>query len=281
MATTLPKFPLTRAFCVGHVPPVFQPGLPFTMLTPRPLGLPGEMVLPDERHSAPGLHGAVLAEYAQLFSLHDLIEAGDLVVDRLYLFQYRKFIGLRTGGVAANAPWLRIAPPADAAALMPSLEALQALPQAAVVGSMFGLGASVAQNYAQVHVIDDLVTFAACLGAAGMDPGAVRQFAAFQGLVPSPALCLVNTPLFLRQMRVLRAAWGEYTRHAASAHTARTGYQMRVGGYLLERLHSHLLCRAVMEGTTEGEIGIGHRFVVMDPTGAVPAKAPSLEEVPA
>ncbi len=274
MAATPPRL---RAFCVGHVPPVFQPSLPYTMLTPRPLGLPGELVLPDERHSRQGLSGAVLAEYSQLFSLQDLIEAGDVVADRLYLFQYRKFIGLRSGGQPANAPWLRIAAPAEAVALMPGVEELQALPQAAVVGSIFGLGCSVAQNYAQVHIVDDLVTFAACLGAAGFDPGAVRQFVAFQGLVPSPALCLVDTPLFLQQLRVLRRAWDEYARHAASAHVARQGYQMRVGGYLLERLHSHLLCRAVMDGSTQGEIGIGQRFVVLDPAGAVPAKAPSLE----
>lgn len=263
--------PSVHAFCIGHVPPVFQPELPYTMLTPRPLGLAGEWVLPDERHSSPGLQGAVLAEYSQLFSLQDLIEAGQVQAERLYLFQYRKFIGLRPGGLAATAPWLRIAPPAQAPQLLPSLAELQALPYPVVTGSMFSLGGSVAQNYAHVHVVDDIVAFAACLGAAGLGVAAVRQFAGFQGLLPSPALCLVDTPLFLQHMRVLRAAWRAY---ADQAHVARQGYQMRVGGYLLERLHSFLLCRWVQQG---GQLGLGHRFVVLDPSGATPAKAPSLE----
>lgn len=260
-----------RAFCIGHVPPVFAPGLPYTMLTPRPLGLPGEILLPDERQALPGVRGAVLAEYSQLFSLQDLLEAGDITAQRLYLFQYRKFIGLRPGGLPATAPWVRIAPPLQAAALMPTLAELADLPYPVVTGSMLPLGGSVAQNYAHVHVIDDLVTFAAGLPAADFSPPEVRAFASFQGLLPSPALCLIEVPMFLQQMRVLRAAWRAF---AAGAHVPREGYQMRVGGYLLERLHSHLLCRWVQQG---GRLGLGHRYVVMDPSGATPAKAPSLE----
>jgi hypothetical protein len=261
-----------RAYCIGHVPPVFTPTLPFTMLTPRPLGVRGEIVLADQRFGL-GIQGAALAEYSQLFGLQDLLEAGDLVADRLYLFQYRKFIGLREGGLPATAPWLRIAPPAQTRSLMPTEAELHAVSMPVVVGSMFALGSSVAQNYALVHVVDDLVTFAACLPAAGFEPAAVRRFASFQGLLPSPALCLVDTPLFLAHMRTLRAAWAEYTRGGADVR--REGYQMRVAGYLLERLHSHLLCQGLADGT-QPHVGLGHRYVVMDPAApAVPSKAPS------
>ena len=249
-----------RAFCIGHVRPVFEPTLPYTMLAPKALGLAGEIVIEDTRYGHGG-DGAELAEYSQLFGLVDMIEAGDITADRLYLFQYRKVIGFRAGGLQATAPWVRIAPPAECAALMPTLDELQAAPHPVVVGSMFPLGGSVAKNYAMVHVIDDLVAFAGCLHAAGMDAAEVRRFASFQGLLPSPALCLVDTPVFLRQMRVLRAAWDEYARHA---RVAREGYQRRVAGYLLERLHSHLLCQGVMDGS-QGSIGIGHRYVVLDP----------------
>lgn len=263
--------PTVRAFCVGHVKPAFEPTLPFTMLTPRPLGLPGEVVLADSRFG-PGIRGAALAEYSQLFGLQDLLEAGDLVADRLYLFQYRKFIGLRAGGLPATSPWVRIAPPAEASSLMPSAAELHAVTMPVVVGSMFGLGSSVAQNYALVHVIDDLVTFAACLPAAGFDAAAVRRFAAFRGLLPSPALCLVDTPVFLAHMRALRSAWAEYTR---GADVPREGYQMRSAGYLLERLHSHLLCQGIADGS-QPSVGLGHRYVVMDPAApAAQAKAPS------
>ncbi len=259
--------PAVRAFCIGHVAPVFEPGLPYTALTPRALGLPGEWVLPDERW---GEGGRELAEYAQLFALAERVGAGDVAADRLYLFQYRKFIGLREGGQPANAPWVRIAAPAEAAALMPTPDELQQVPHPVLVGPLFKPGGSVAQNYALVHVIDDLVAFAACLPAAGIAPAEVRQFASLQALLPSPTLTLVDAGLFVEHMAVLRKAWQVY---AEQARVARSGYQMRVAGYLLERLHSHLLCRGLLHGQT-ASVGLGHRYVVQDPQR--PAKAPSI-----
>ncbi len=247
-----------RAFCIGHVGPAFVPPIPYTMLCPRPLGLPGEIVIDDGRFG-PEMDGAALAEYSQLFGLQDLLEAGDVVADRLYLFQYRKFIGLRDGGMPATAPWVRVARPDEATALFPALQQLQAMQQAVMVGSVFKLGCSLAQNYALVHVVDDFVSFAACLQQGGLQPASIRQFASFQGLIPSPALCLVDTPQFLRQMRVLRSVWTEFARHYA---VPREGYQRRVAGYLLERLHSHLLCQGLLDGSLPS-VGIGHRFVVL------------------
>ena len=114
-----------RSFCIGHLPPRFAPALPYTMLCPEPLGVPGELVIDDQRFG-PGYDGATLAEYSQLFGLQDLIEAGDLVADRLYLFQYRKFIGLRLGGAPATAPWVRVLQPAEAQSLFPTAEQLLA-----------------------------------------------------------------------------------------------------------------------------------------------------------
>lgn len=249
-----------RAFCIGHLPPRFAPALDYTMLCPQPLGVPGELVIADRRFGA-GLDGATLAEYSQLFGLQDLIEAGDVVADRLYLFQYRKFIGLQLGGAPATAPWVRVLQPAEAQTLFPTAQQLLAVTQPVLVGSMQPLGGSIAQHYALVHVIDDLVVFAACLADAGLDAAQVRRFTSFQGLIPSPALCFVDTPLFLRHMRVLRAAWTTFAKHGA---VAREGYQRRVAGYLLERLHSHLLCQALLDGT-QPDVGIGHRYVVLDP----------------
>lgn len=277
---------IVRAFCIGHLRPAFEAPLPYTMLVPRALGIAGECVIADQRFGA-GIDGAELAEYSQLFALQDLLEAGDLVADRLYLFQYRKFIGFRTGGSPATAPWLRIATPAEAPALMPTMAQLEAAPYAAVVGSMYGLGSSVAANYALVHVIDDLVAFAGCMGQAGFGAAEIRRFASFQGLLPSPALTLVEVPLFLRHMRRLRQVWTVYAREAA---VAREGYQRRVAGYLLERLHSHLLCQGLMagdggddapseSGAASLSIGLGHRFAVLEPVPAAAASDALTEDV--
>jgi hypothetical protein len=247
-------------FCIGHAPPVFLPPQPYTMLCPAPLGLPGERVLPDDRFG-PDLDGAVLAEYSQLFGLAELLAAGDIAADRLYLFQYRKFLGLKPGGGEANAPWLRVLRPDAAALHFPLVEELAALPQPVVVGPLQALSGSVAANYAEVHVVDDFALFTAALGAAGWAPASIRRFVTQPGLIPSPTLTLVDAGLFVQQMGVLRAAWQRFQRELA---LPREGYQRRVAGYLLERLHGHLLCEGVRDGS-QPEVGVGHRFVVLEP----------------
>lgn len=258
-----------RAFCIGHLGPAFTPPIPYTLLCPRPLGTPGEIVIDDDRFGS-GVDGPSLAEYSQLFGLQDLIEAGDVVAERLYLFQYRKFLGLRPGGGAANAPWLRVLRPDNAAPFFPRLVELQAQLQPIVVGGLQDMGTSVAANYAEVHAAADFAAFCACLAADGMPLAEVRRFASLHGFVPSPALCLVDTPLFLQHMARLRRTWSLFARHCA---VPRAGYQRRVAGYLLERLHSHLLLQGLHDGS-QPHVGTAHRFVVLEPEAPV-APAPA------
>lgn len=258
------------AFCIGHQPPCFLPPLRYTMLCPAPLGLPGERVMADER-LGPGVDGGALAEYSQLFGLADLLQSGEVVADRLYLFQYRKFLGLRPGGGATNAPWLRVLRPDSAALFFPTPDELLSLQQPMVVGALQGLGTSVAANYAEAHVVDDLATFTACLAADGMPLAEVRRFASLHGFIPSPALCLVSTALFLQHMAVLQRVWRLFAQHCA---VPRQGYQRRVAGYLLERLHSHLLLQGLHDGS-QPDVGTAHRFVVLEPeTPALPGGMP-------
>ncbi len=264
----MPHASRLAAFCIGHQPPCFVSPLPYTMLCPSPLGLPGERVIADQRFG-PGVDGGALAEYSQLFGLADLLQAGDVVADRLYLFQYRKFLGLRPGGGPSNAPWLRVLRPDNAALFVPTPEELLALPQPVVVGELQGLGASVAANYAEAHVADDFACFTACLAADGMPLAEVKRLASLQGFIPSPALCLVDTPLFLQHMAVLQRVWRLFTSHCAAP---RQGYQRRVAGYLLERLHSHLLLQGLHDGS-QPQVGTAQRYVVLQPEQPVPAAA--------
>lgn len=249
-----------RAFCIGHEAPRFVPPLPYTMLCPAPLGLPGEYVMPDDRFG-PGVDGGALAEYSQLFGLAERLEAGDVVADRLYLFQYRKFLGLRPGGGPTNAPWLRVLRPYNAAAHFPTPGELLDVPQRVVVGALQPIGASVAANYAEAHVVDDFAAFTACLAADGMPLAQVRRFCALQGFIPSPALCLMDAALFIQHMTALRRVWRLFQAHCA---VARAGYQRRAAGYLLERLHSHLLLQGLHDGS-QPDVGVAHRFVVLEP----------------
>jgi hypothetical protein len=252
--------PIIQSYCIGHTPPVFTPPVPFTMLCPKALGTASEIVIDDHRFGE-HIDGSSLAEYSQLFVLAKMIEAGDIAVDKLFLFQYRKFLSpLPDAGVPANAPWTRVLRTGNAAAAFPSLGTLQELPSRLIVGSLQDLGNSISGNYALAHVIEDLVMFsAACATTGQVSQADVRSLATLHGIIPSPALCYTDAALFVRTMGILEAVWNEFSTHY---HVKREGYQRRVAGYLLERLHSVLLCKWLMDGS-EPDIHLWQRYVVL------------------
>jgi hypothetical protein len=248
-----------RAFCVGHTLPVFAPPIPYTMLCPTPLGIANEIVVDDGRFGV-SVDGTSLAEYSQLFGLHDMLMAGDVVADDLLLFQYRKFISPTFGGVESTSPWVRVLAPEAAPPIFPSLVQLNEHRARLAVGSVFDFGESISANYARVHVIDDLVLFgAACAQSGELSASDMRAFATMRGIIPSPAVCYLQVDLFVKLMNILRKVWESYY---LSYQIQRDGYQRRVAGYLLERLHSSLLCKWLMDGT-EPDIKIWQRYVVI------------------
>jgi hypothetical protein len=252
--------PIIQSFCVGHTTPMFNPSVDYTMLTPKPLGTGREIVIEDQRFGE-HIDGSSLAEYSQLFMLAQMIESGDITADKLFLFQYRKFLSpVKDAGVPANAPWVRVLRPNEAVAAFPTLELMQSLPSRLIVGSLQDLGSSISGNYALAHVIEDLVMFsAACAASQQINPGDIQSLATMHGIIPSPALCFTEADLFVRVMRMLEAVWREFSTHY---HVRRDGYQRRVAGYLLERLHSVLLCKWLMDGT-EPNIHLWQRYVVL------------------
>lgn len=249
-----------KSYCIGHVPPMFTPPVEYSMLCPKPLGTPNELVIEDKRFG-PDIDGGSLAEYSQLFALSEMLQSGDIVADDLFLFQYRKFLSPNEGGLESRAPWVKVLRVADAAGMFPSEQQLNDVQGRIIVGSLFNLGASISGNYALVHVIDDLVMFsAACATCPDLSPKDIKSLATLQGIIPSPALCYTRADAFVRVMNILSQVWQEFSTHY---HVQRDGYQRRVAGYLLERLHSVLLCKWLMDGS-EPTINLWQRFVVTD-----------------
>jgi hypothetical protein len=249
---------ILQSFCVGHTVPLFEPQIPYTMLCPKPLGLAQERVLYDDRFG-PGVDGGSLAEYSQLFGLQELLMAGDIVADDLYLFQYRKFVSPVAGGLESVSPWIRVLPRGATHGIAPTPQTLETFATRISVGSFQQLGESIPANYARVHVAEDMAMFsAACVSSGALSAEDIRVFATTQGIIPSPALCYIHTDLFVRTMCILQTVWTEHCRHY---HIHRTGYQRRVAGYLLERLHSFLLCKWLVD-QSEPDIKIWHRYVI-------------------
>lgn len=251
-----------KAYCIGHTMPLFTPPVSFEMLCPVSLGIPNELVIDDRRFGGQ-VDGGELAEYSQLFGLHDLLLSGDVVAEHLYLFQYRKFISTTVGGAESASPWVRVLTPQLAPGVFPSGEQLNAFSGRLAVGSVFDFGESISCNYARVHVIDDLVMFAAACAQSGvMDPADIKSFASLRGIIPSPAVCCIHVDVFMKLMQTLKAVWNSYSPHY---HVQRSGYQRRVAGYLLERLHSFLLCKWLMDNS-EPHIQLWQRYVVAEAT---------------
>lgn len=262
---------LLKAYCVGHTRPLFTPPITYDMLCPSPLGIQNELVIKDNRFGST-VDGSSLAEYSQLFGLADLLKAGDIVADELFLFQYRKFIAPTFGGVDSVAPWVRILSPEVAHSIFPSTDQLSSLGSRLAVGSVFDFGESISKNYALVHVIDDLVMFsAACAKSGALEPSDIQYFATLRGVIPSPAVCYIHTDLFIKIIEILKCVWEHYYPHY---QIVRTGYQRRVAGYLMERLHSVLLFKWLMDNS-EPDIRIWHRYVVIDTNAAADAAPPT------
>ena len=255
--SVMPGSSRLKVYCIGHTKPTFEPPVEFQILCPQSLGMPGEIIIDDNRFGS-AIDGVCLAEYSQLFGLYEMLSAGDVVTDNLYLFQYRKFVSTNRGGVPANAPWVRIVNSQEAHLIFPTFEQITSLTSRILVGELQGLGESTASNYARVHVIDDFVLFcAACLKCGSLSETDLMAFTTFLGIIPSPALCYIHVELFVELMKILKSVWAEFSRHY---HIKREGYQRRVAGYLLERLHSYLLIKYLNEG--KERIDVCQRYVV-------------------
>lgn len=254
-----------KSYCVGHTLPLFEPQVPFEMLCPSPLGIANELVIDDGRFG-PSVDGGSLAEYSQLFGLHEQLSSGDIVADDLFLFQYRKFISPIYGGAESVSPWIRVLTAETVPGIFPSSSELDTFTTRLAVGSIFDFGESVSANYARVHVIEDLVMFAAaCADSGVLDPADIKSFVTLRGVIPSPAVCFIQAELFVKIMAVLRKVWDCYYPHY---HVQRSGYQRRVSGYLFERLHSSLLCQWLLDGS-EPDVKLWNRYVVADVEKAV------------
>ena len=254
---------ILKSFCVGHIPPSFDPPIEYSMLCPRPLGTANEIVIDDNRFG-PGIDGGTLAEYSQLFALSEMLKSGDVVADDLFLFQYRKFLSPNEGGIQGVCPWVKVLPFANARNTFPTQDQLYATTSPIIVGSMFELGESISSNYALVHVIEDLVMFAAaCASCPDLTPKDIQSLATLRGVISSPGLCYTRVETFIRVMDILKQVWEVFYRHY---FMTREGYQRRVAGYLFERLHSVLLCKWLLDGS-EPTINIWQRYVVLPKEG--------------
>jgi len=248
----------TKLICVGHKTPNFSPLANYLMLCPSSLNMPNELVISDGRFGEE-IDGASFAEYSQLFGLAELIKSGEFNAEALYLFQYRKFLSPFLGGFDSKAPWVKILSPKLAIDLFPQEITFEEISNTLIVGSIFDFGESISDNYSKAHVTEDLVTFAAACSESGELTNAdIKLLASMRGIIPSPALCYITVELFLEIMKILKNVCIIFMKNY---YSKREGYQSRSTGYLLERLHSLIICKKIMGGQLSDSV-VWNRYVI-------------------
>lgn len=238
------------------------------MVCPASFGIAQEIVVPDDCYG-PGFHGSILSEYTQLFGLADHLAHLAEKPANVYLFQYRKFVTSTSGSRrSSNMPHAFASDPTEAHELFPEPDVLAGLPGQLLTVPALKLERSIALQYAAHHPVEDFAALAvACSLSGALNPDQIGRFINCPILFPSPALCLMPTPVFLEMMSTLRKVWQAFVPHFLQK---REGYQRRVGGFLLERLHSFLLLDHItslpVERTTVGKLVIVSESEVVQPT---------------
>jgi hypothetical protein len=245
-------------YCVGHRPLLFDPGRDFTWVSPERFDDRPTLVVPDD-HFGPAWDGRILSEYTQLFALADKLAVTD-PSEVILLFQYRKFVSLRPSLQRSTShPIAFVASGSEATGLFLTDTELAQRDGRILVGPLLPVG-STAHQYAVAHHADDFARFCLTLsGLEGFDVARCGSLASHPFLVPSPALGLFSAGIFIRHMAILREAWAAFYERF---YVPREGYQRRVGGFLLERLHSFLLLDEAQRG--DYVLVPGHQIVISD-----------------
>lgn len=227
-------------FCVGHVLPVFEVDFEYVLLSPRKLREKNNIVIPDNF----GVHKGkrVLSEYQQLFVLADML-AEKSASERLYIFQYRRFISTcKDAPASENMPYLRYCRSDEVKNYFPKIDALESQPADFLFGEVINLK-SIADNYAKVHFVEDFCGLISALSQIESVSNAfIKRFIECPILLPGPSVGLTTVGEFRRQMHFLKLVWAKFQ---DAFFVERTGYQKRNGGFLMERLHSFLIVDAI------------------------------------
>ena len=225
--------------CISHRRPLFDVPMSYCLVTASGDVGHNSVILSDDA-LGPVFDGSFLSEYSQHFSVanlrRDLLPTGGST----YLFQYRKFLSFKkTPILASNASWVHIARPHQAPELFPTLDELKHQQGTILIGQVIKPRRSLCAAYGDTHLVEDFCSFVAALREVqGFTRNRIKRFINDGFMLPSPALCAIPNLLHLDLMKILQSTWQVFHE---GFYIQREGYQRRVGGFLLERLHGHLL----------------------------------------
>lgn len=248
-----------KYFCIGHRAPLFSPNSLYTHVSSIVFQELQQIIVPDDVFG-PKYHGSILSEYTQLFGLAKVLEESPKD-ERIYIFQYRKFLSLMKGSqLSSNMPYVYACLPEEGEMLFPSHLDFQGLKDEFVIGQPIAVD-SVAQQYALSHRVEDFSAFIYSLSKMnGFNERRCMNFIHSKMLLPAPSIGVFKIGIFLEHMQTLQSAWQHFS---SNFYVSREGYQRRVGGFLLERLHSFLILEEINR-KEQVLIKQGYQIVISD-----------------
>lgn len=246
----------TLNICLGHEPfPLAFSDYVDLTIAPFPLNCPGWVEVVRDDYF--GVNGHSLSEYAQLLWLYENFDRLTYGYGFVRIFQYRRFVAQKNYGQPSSLPWALRIKPVELANCKPEFDR-QCSEE--LFGAPFQFERGMIQQYADAHILSDLLTFTQFLLEQNiLDSNSAVLFLTQPSLIPS-----CNMGIFRKD--TLR--WILSTLNQASAflqsenYTARTGYQRRSLGFLLERLHSYLILMRITAGLSRPVFG--HQIIMSE-----------------
>lgn len=224
-------------YCVGHRAPIFTINTSYKLVSPFSCPNIDQLIIPDDALGE-FFHGKILSEYIQLFGLAEFLK-NNPKNEKFYIFQYRKFISFnQSPQISANQNYSYVSSPTDATTLFPTPDELHSLEGRLLLGPALKIR-SIAHHYATFHLTEDFTKFILSVSTlSDFNSKLCKEFIDCELLFPAPSLGVTQVDLFLKHMSILKSAWEHFSNNF---YKNRDGYQRRVGGFLLERLHSFLI----------------------------------------
>lgn len=249
-----------KYFCVGHKAPLFSPNVSYDFFCSEVVEHQRLVYVPDRLYGEV-FDGGFLSEYAQLISIVEYLKAAHVPLDsRIYLFQYRKFLSIDSPNVkpALNNWWSYPVDSECANSLFPDCEKLDCFAGDYIVGPKIKVQ-SLADNYFRAHHGEDFISFVLALKETVFDCRTCDEFSKYQYLIPAPSLGLFSVRFIIETVELMMRAWVFFYKNF---YIKREGYQRRCGGFLLERLNSFLLLKAIEKHPVS--FTSGYQIIVSD-----------------
>ena len=254
--------PLTTLnICLGHLAPPTQLSCHADLMI-APAWVAGQRRLAIVEDASFGPAGDTLSEYAQLIWLSEHLHEIAAGFQFVRIFHYRRFTCRKppaAGKRSNNQPW-------SFALAESEIRQFDCEFGRSEVAELFNtpieMTDGVLAQYARVHVLEDLLHFSAFLLQRGiLSEVEAAEFLAAKIFIPACNIGVFQPRTYRMIFSVLKAA-----AHFIDSpyFIRRDGYQRRCGGFLLERLHSFLILKAIESGICEPNYG--HNVVVSQNT---------------